>query len=218
MVITIDGPVASGKSTAAKNLAAALAFRHFDTGAIYRAVTLLALEARVDASDGARVRELLEGADIAADSSRVRLSGRDVSDEIRTPAVTAAVRPFAENIDVRRFVNAFAQRFTDGRNVVVEGRDMGTVVFPDASLKIYLTASDEERARRRWEELKLRGTPQEFDDVLAALRNRDEADRTREVAPLKVPEGAVVVDSTGWSEAETKAKLFEIAGERLKGL
>jgi len=215
MIITIDGPVASGKSTAARNLARVLGFDHLDTGALYRSLALMAVEEGIDPRDGGAVAEMMERARVGLAGERVFLCGRDVSDLIRRPEVTRAVRPLAENGEVRTFVRRIERSVAADGNIVAEGRDMGTVVFPDADLKFYLTCTDEERARRRWEELKERGTPQDFETVLAELRERDRADMTRKIAPLKVPEGAVVVDSTGWSADETLEALHSIVREKL---
>jgi len=215
MIITIDGPVASGKSTAARNLARVLGFDHLDTGALYRSLALMALEKGIDPRDGGAVAEMMKRARVSLAGERVLLCGRDVSDLIRRPEVTRAVRPLAENGQVRAFVQRIERSVAAGANIVAEGRDMGTVVFPDADLKFYLTCTDEERARRRWEELKERGTPQDFETVLAELHERDRADMTRKIAPLKVPERAVVVDSTGWSAGETLEALHSIVREKL---
>lgn len=217
MIITIDGPVASGKSTAARNLARLLGFDHLDSGAIYRSLALMAMRESIEAGDECAVADMMERAAIIIDDETVRLCGEDVTDEIRLPEVTRAVTPLAENPAVRAFVHRMERAMASGGDIVVEGRDMGTVVFPDADLKFYITSSDEERARRRWEELRQRDTPQDFETVLAELRARDTADMTREIAPLRKPEGAVVIDSTGWSADETLEKLRSIVTERLGG-
>lgn len=215
MIITIDGPSGVGKSTAARRLARALGFDYMDTGALYRTVTVLARHTRTDPADRAAVKRMLSRADIAVDGERVRVNGRDVSDEIRLPEVSAGVRPFAENPDVREFVKAIAHHLAEGRNVVVEGRDMGTVVFPEAEVKIYLTASIDERARRRFRELIERGIPQPYEVVVADIAARDHADMTRAIAPLRKPDDAVEADSSGWTREETSARLAEIVRRAL---
>jgi len=217
MIIAIDGPVACGKSTAARNLAKALGFDHLDTGAIFRALTVLAMQSGIDASDAASVRNLLKKADIRLDGDKVYLNGRDVSSDIRRPEVSASVKPLAENTDVRDFVKRLDHSFASGRNIVAEGRDMATVVFPDAEVKIFLTASAQERARRRCEELQARGTPQEYADVLTDLAARDHADMTRSIAPLRRAPDAIEVDTTGLAPEQSAARLVEIVKERLKG-
>jgi cytidylate kinase len=217
MIITIDGPVASGKSTAARNLARALGFRHLDTGAIYRALTLLAGELKVDPADRKAVSAMLARAGVRLDGETVYVEARDVSAEIRRPDISSSVRFFAENPDVRAFVKDLEHRAAAGKDIVVEGRDMGTVVFPEAEVKIYLTASAEERARRRSEELEERGTPQDYRVVLAELMARDRADMTRPIAPLRKAPGAVEFDSTGLTQEESAARLLEIVRAALKG-
>lgn len=215
MIITIDGPVASGKSTAARNLAAALGFEHLDSGAVYRSLTLLARQKGVKAADSAAVRAILAEAKIAFRGERVLLDGVDVTEEIRDPEITETVRPFAENPDVRAWVNDLQRETARGRDIVVEGRDMGTVVFPEADLKLFLSTSAEERARRRFEELASRGTPVAYETVLGRLVERDRADRGRKIAPLRKAVDAVEIDSAGWAAEETLARLVEIVRERL---
>ncbi len=218
MIIAIDGPVASGKSTAARNLASSLGFSYLDTGAIYRALTLMARRLALDVTDSATVRAMLARAEVRLDGDHVFLNGEDVSDEIRLPEISNSVRPLAENADVRTFVKDLEHALASGKNVVVEGRDMGTVVFPDADTKIFLTASPEDRARRRWEELERRGTPQDYEDVLADLIRRDEADTTRHIAPLRQAADALRVDTTGLSADESAALLLATVRDKLEGL
>ncbi len=216
MIVAIDGPVASGKSTAAKNLAGALGFRHLDTGMIYRAVTLLATRSGVDGADRREVAGMLARADIRIDKERVFVAGRDVTEEITLPEITRSVKPFADNPDVRAFVNALARAAAEDANIVVAGRDMATVVFPDADVKIFLTASAEERARRRYDQLRAKGTQEDYETVLADLQRRDRADITRPVAPLRKHKGAVEVDSTGWTSDETLHRLEEIVRAKMQ--
>ncbi len=215
MIITIDGPVASGKSTAARNLAEALGFEHLDSGALYRAVALLALREGIDPGDSLAVGEMLASADIRYEGKKTFLGGQDVSEEIRLPELTRSVKPFAENPQVRDFVNSIKRRFAEGKNVVVEGRDIGTVVFPEADLKLFLTASEEERARRRADDLVTRGTPRDVRTVLDDLRKRDEADTGRDLAPLKQAKDAILIDSTGLSQDETLARLLDAVRRQL---
>jgi len=218
MIITIDGPVAGGKSTAARNLARALGFDYLDSGAVYRAITLLARRTGIDTSNRGAVKTLLAQTRVRLEGEKTFLNGEDVSNEIRLPEVSSAVKPLAENPDVRDFVKAFERRITAGRNMVADGRDMGTVVFPEAPVKIYLTASAEERARRRWQELKQRGTPQAYEEVLAELTARDKADMTRAIAPLRKAADAIEFDSTGLEPEETARGLEKIVRGKLRGL
>lgn len=217
MIVTIDGPVASGKSTAAKNLAEALGFEHLDTGAIYRAITLLALSAGTDPADRAAVRRLLGEVKVHFEEERIHLNGRDVSDDIRRPDITSSVKPFAENPEVREFVKKLEHGIASGKDIVVEGRDMGTVVFPEANVKVFLSASAQERARRRWEELQGKGIDQDYETVLRELDARDHADANRSIAPLRKAPDAIEFDSTGLSQEETAGRLLEIVRSRLKG-
>jgi cytidylate kinase len=217
LIITIDGPVASGKTTAARNLAAALGFSHLDSGALYRALALLCSQRHIDPEAGEAVRAMLVSADLRTEGDRVFLDGRDVSSEIRHPDVTRAVKPLAENADVREFVKSIQRKFAEGRDIVAEGRDMGTVIFPEAEVKLYLTCSDAERAKRRWGELHASGVDQDYETVLAELRARDESDMNRAIAPLRKPAGAVEVDSTGLEPGETLRRLERIVREKTGG-
>jgi len=217
MIVAIDGPVASGKSTAARNLARALGFQYLDTGAIYRALTVLARRSATDAGCREAVRRMLASASVRLEGDAVFLDGEDVSGEIRLPEVSSSVRPLAENPDVREYVKNFERSLAAGKNVVVEGRDMATVVFPQADVKIFLTASVEERARRRWEELEARGTPQDYQSVLADLIARDKADMTRKIAPLRKAPDAIEVNTTGLLAEESASRLLAVIRDRLKG-
>lgn len=218
MIVTIDGPVASGKSSMARGLAERLGFTYLDTGAIYRALTLAAIRGGVALDDASLVSRMLSETEVRLDGDRVYLDGIDVSDAIRTPEVSRSVKPIAENTEARDWVNRLARKYARGRNVIAEGRDMGTVVFPDAEVKIYLSASVAERARRRYEELVQRGTPQDLQTVRRELEIRDHADMTRFVAPLRKAPDAVEFDSTGLELEETLDRLEEIVREGQRGL
>lgn len=198
-VITVDGPSASGKSTVARRVAAALGYRHVDSGSLYRAVTWQVLEAGVDPADAARVRELLErmAVELAPvdDSVLFRLGGKVAGPEIRTPAVAAAVSAVAANPSVREWVNRVLRQTPRLGGIVMDGRDIGSVVFPDAAHKFYLDASPEVRAGRRHAEQAGDGAGAGLGAVLDALRKRDSSDKTRREAPLAVPRGARIVDT-----------------------
>ena len=202
MIIAIDGPAGSGKSTVARGLARRLGFTYLDSGAMYRAVTLAALENGVDLKDGdalgrfatdARI-ELRERED---DNLQVLLDGRDVTKEIRSPAVTGASSQVAAHQQVRHALLAKQRGLIAAGDWVVEGRDIGTVVAPDATIKVFLTADPAERARRRAAELRRRGIEVEADDVHRAIEQRDRLDTTRSAAPLRQAEDAVTIDTTG---------------------
>jgi cytidylate kinase len=201
MVITIDGTVGSGKSTAAAGLARRLGAFHLDTGAMYRALTLKALETGADLEDAEALTALARASTVELDGEpgrqRVRLDGRDVSDAIRENRVSTHSHYLARTAGVREVLVA-AQRAVAERvgNVVAEGRDQGTVVFPDADAKFFLDAAPEVRARRRQLELADRGEVRSFREVLAEIEERDRRDTTRQADPLRMAEDAVRVDTS----------------------
>src|SRR4051794_7225497 len=202
MIIAIDGPAGSGKSTVARGLARRLGFTYLDSGAMYRAVTLAALEADADLGDGELLGELAANAQIRLherdhDNVQVLLDGRDVSEEIRTPAVTGSSSRVAAHRQVRKALLVRQRALIADGDWVVEGRDIGTVVAPDAAIKAFLTADPSERARRRAAELQRRGIEAEAEDVHRAIEQRDRLDSTRSAAPLRPAEDAVSIDTTG---------------------
>ena len=210
MIVTIDGPAGAGKSSAARELARRLGFRFLDTGAMYRAVTFAAKERGLDLADAARLAELVGEIRVDLDGDHVLLDGRDVTREIRTFDITTSIQYAADNPAVRNQLVAWQRAAADGRNVVTEGRDQGTVVFPHAECKIFLTADEDERARRRYRDLVIRGEHVTFDEVLDAQHVRDERDRTRQVGALRTAEDAIEVSTNGLSPAEVVARLEEI--------
>ena len=213
--IAIDGPAASGKSTVAELLAHRLGYLYFDTGVMYRAVTWAALLRGIPIEDEPAVTLLAEQLRIdvtppTADDGRqytVLADGVDVTWAIRTPEVDANVSPVSAYPGVRRALVAQQRRVAAGGRVVMVGRDIGTVVLPDADFKRYLDASVEERARRRWREVRARGEEADYEGVLVSMRRRDKIDSNREVAPLCVAEDAVVVDTTDLSIEEVLAEV-----------
>lgn len=219
-VIAIDGPAGSGKSSTAREVARALGIGHLDTGALYRAVTLAALDAGAPL-EGERVVAAARaaGADLVwvNDEVRPQVSGVDVSQAIRTQRVTERVSAVAALPAVRDWVNARLRAVAAEHpaGVVSEGRDIGTVVFPDASLKVFLTASPEERARRRARQLGIDGT-EEIDRLAEELAARDRADSTRAVAPLEPAEGAIHLDTTGLALDEQVGRVVALARKYLK--
>ncbi|MBI4577238.1 MAG: (d)CMP kinase [Planctomycetes bacterium] len=221
MVITIDGPAGAGKTTAARALARALGFRHLDTGAMYRAVTLVALERGLDMADGPALARLAASMDLRLEATggpdRVLADGRDVSEAIRTPRVNEAVARVATLPELRTRLAEMQRAFARGKDVVAEGRDMGTVVFPEAGLKIYLDADEGERARRRGLELSGRAGVRDGDlaRVRLELARRDRTDRGRAVAPLASATDAVRVDSTHMGIDAMVAELVRIARTRI---
>ena len=196
-VIAIDGPAGAGKSTVARAVARRLGLARLDTGAMYRAVTLLALRTGSDPGDAARVAELASGMVLSLDDDTVVLDGEDVTDAIRSPAVDAAVSTVAAIPAVRaELVRRQRDWVAERGGAVVEGRDIGSVVFPKAEVKVYLDAHPEERARRRSTQLGLEEEGDGLVSTAARLSARDSLDAGRAVSPLAVAEGAIVVDST----------------------
>jgi cytidylate kinase len=196
MIITIDGPAGAGKSSAARALARRLGFEFLDTGAMYRAVTLAGLRAGIDLRDQAALERLLEGLRLEMPPGRVILYGEDVTGLIRTAQVTAGSGPVADSPAVRRYLVRLQQDIAAGRNMVCEGRDQGTVVFPDAGCKFFLVADPAERARRRQREMAGRGEKVDVENILAAQTERDRRDAARDIAPMIPAADAVVLDST----------------------
>ncbi len=193
MIVTIDGPAGAGKSSIARRLAERLGFQFLDTGAMYRAVALAALRAGLGDNDAERIAQLANELPIDMVHERTFLNGEDVSAAIRTSEVSAAVYLAADNVAVRRRLVDLQRQIAAGRNTVTEGRDQGTVAFPQAQCKIFLTASPAERARRRYQELAARGEPITLDEVLAQQAERDRRDAARPVgALLKAPDAAEV--------------------------
>ena len=199
-IITMDGPAGSGKSTAAKALARKLGFLYLDTGAMYRAVALKAVREKVSLSDSAALTRLAARAKIdfkgRGDKVRVFLNGSDVSRSIRHPSISEAASRVAVVPGVRQAMVKQQRRIGRSGGVVAEGRDTGTVVFPGAALKFFLTASLAERARRRWRELRAAGHRVGLPQVLREARRRDVRDRSRKVAPLRAAPGAIRIDNT----------------------
>ncbi len=213
MIITMDGPAGVGKSTAARNLAANCGFAYLDTGATYRALTWRAIQAAIDLTDQAALAEMAGQTAIelipSPDGLRVLVDGRDVSADIRTPEVTNSVHYLAAAPAVRDVLVALQRRIgSQLGDFVAEGRDQGTVVFPDADIKFYFGASAEVRAARRCEELAAAGSPVELATVLADIHQRDDRDRSRPVAPLTRPDGAIDIDTTGNTIEQTQAELL----------
>jgi cytidylate kinase len=198
LIIAIDGPSGAGKGTVARAVAARLGYRHVDTGAMYRALAWKALHDGLDLSDEASVAALAERATFDVEGGRIAIDGHDVATAIRTPEMDRASAMVARHPAVRRVLVARQRSYGQGGGVVMEGRDIGTVVFPDADVKIYLDASPEERARRRAADpahTSSRNT--QLSDVATALAERDRSDSTRTASPLAVAPDAIVMDTTG---------------------
>lgn len=219
MVIAVDGPAGTGKSSVSKGLARALGARYLDTGAMYRMVTLAVLRSGIDPSDSEAVASAVGDVDLAVgydpDEDRCYLAGEDVSAEIRGDAVTQAVSAVSAVPAVRARLVELQRRLSDGSgSVVVEGRDIGTVVLPEADVKIFLTASAEERARRRNAQNVGNGLSDDYAAVLADVRRRDHLDSTRAVSPLRAADDALVVDTSDMNETEVVAHLQDLVHQR----
>ncbi|MGB3696968.1 MAG: (d)CMP kinase [Gordonia sp. (in: high G+C Gram-positive bacteria)] len=217
-VVAIDGPAGTGKSTVAGRLAADIGAHMLDTGAMYRAATLAVLRAGA-APDGESVGDIVEAADIRLTErdgdTAVFLDGDDVTREIRTDEVTAAVSAVSANPQVRAKLVDLQRRHADGAFLVVEGRDIGTVVFPDAALKVFLTATPEARAERRHRQNLAAGRESILAEVLDSVNRRDHLDSTRTVSPLRAADDAVLVDTSDMTLEQVIDRLTELVAERI---
>lgn len=217
--IAIDGPSGAGKSTIARILARELGFLYVDTGALYRTVGYYALTKGAQPGDAAAVEPLLAGLQLelryVEGEQRVFANGEDVSERIRTPEVSMAASAVSALPAVRRFLFQMQQDMAAAHSVIMDGRDIGTVVLPHAGLKIFLTASVEDRAMRRFTELKEKGGDTAYEEVLADMKKRDYDDSHRAAAPLKPAEDAILVDTTGFTLEQAVEKLKALTQERL---
>ena len=198
-LIAIDGPSGVGKSTTARRVAARLGWPYLDTGAMYRAAALAIHRAGLALEDRAGLERLLAGLSLAQEGTRIFMAGEDVSEAIRSQEVTRQVTPVSADARVREVLVNQQRRIGSSGRWVVDGRDIGTIVFPQACCKVFLTASPEARAQRRFLELQAKGQEADVQEVLADLQRRDEADSTRAVAPLRPAKDAVTLDSSGMS-------------------
>lgn len=219
MIIAIDGPSGAGKSTLGRLIARELNLLYIDTGAMYRAAALAVIEAGVSTTDEEAVAEVVTAADINLegdpDSLQVRLNGRDVSQEIRNEKVSHSASVISTFPPVRRsLVNRQRELGKRAGGVVLDGRDIGTIVFPQADLKFFLTAAPEQRAQRRYDEDRLKERDASFEETLAEINTRDRRDSTRNDSPLAIAEDAIVIDSTECSIDEVFLKMMTAVRER----
>jgi CMP/dCMP kinase len=209
MVIAIDGPAGAGKSTVARGVAKALGFTYLDSGAMYRCVALAALDRGVDLEDGARLGELAWGLDIGFEGDSIRLDGNPVGGRIRSPEVTIAASHVSVHPQVRQAMVKRQRELIASGNYVAEGRDIGTVVSPASPLKVFLTADEEERARRRAAD-----SGESVGEVQKAMRDRDRRDQDRADSPLRAADDSVSVDTTDLSPEQVVERIADLARER----
>ena len=214
MIVTIDGPAGAGKSTVARALAKRLGFYFLDTGAMYRAVAWAAKQRDLGWDDPARLVELARGMKIDLTENQVFVDGQDVTQAIRTADVTEVTHHAASNPGVREHLVNLQRELAAGRDIVTEGRDQGTVAFPQADCKVYLTASPEERARRRLDQMRNRGENAALEEVLQRQNQRDHGDATRSVGPLMAADDAVEISTDGLTRHEVVDKLEALVRER----
>ncbi len=220
--IAIDGPSGAGKSTLSRMIAKRFGLIYVDTGAMYRTVGLFVLRRGLDSHDEAGVISVLPDIHVGmryddGGVQRMILNGEDVSDEIRLPSVSIYASDVSAMPEVRRFLLQMQRKLAEENSVIMDGRDIGTVVLPEAGLKIFLSASPEDRARRRYEELRLKGVETTVEDVLRDINYRDMNDSTRAAAPLRPAEGAVILDTTGNTLEESFETVSRLVNAYLNG-
>lgn len=213
MIVTIDGPAGAGKSSISRQVAEKLGFEFLDTGALYRAVTLAALRQNVAMTDREALVACAAAVELQWSDYRITLGGEDVTDAIRTPEVTAAICHVADVTAIRRRLSELQREIAQGRNIVTEGRDQGSEVFPDAECKIFLTASSEERARRRQQQLSEMGQTVSLDKILEAQNKRDAEDESRPIGGLRAAEDSQTVLTDGMSPDDVLQEILRIVDE-----
>lgn len=214
-IVTVDGPAGSGKSTIAKIIAKKYGFTYLDTGAMYRMIALYALENSIDLQDSKAIETMLKNTKLDIVGNQFFLNGKDVSDEIRTPRVSAIVSPVSAIKEVRVKLVDLQREISKGKSVILDGRDIGTVVFPSGDVKIYLVASPEERAKRRLKEYEEKGVEADYESVLASIKERDFVDSTRKESPLKKAEDAHEIDSSTMSIDEVVEVISKYIDEKI---
>ena len=214
-VVTIDGPAGAGKSSVAKEAASRLGIKYLDTGAIYRAIALILYESEVRPVDDYIMREALDKIKIELRGREVLVNGFDVAGEIRTPMVDELASIYSAVPSVRRALLGLQKEQKNHGSIIAEGRDVGSVVFPDAKVKFFLTASPEARAKRRYSERISNGKDADYDQILQSIIERDKNDSTREVSPLTVPDGAIYLDTSDMTQEDAVNFIIEKVKEAL---
>lgn len=221
IIVAIDGPSGSGKSTVAKLLAMKLGYTYIDTGAMYRAVALQAKRDNVDINSGVALSDLCDRVQIGfvPDNGGLRtiLNGEDVSEEIRTPEMSMAASDISARKEVRQSLLSLQRRMGENGGVVLEGRDVGTVIFPNAEAKFFLDASLEERGKRRYKELAAKGLDVTLEQTIEDVRKRDINDSSRDIAPLKMAADSVLIDSTNIGIQEVVESMIRVVNEKVNG-
>lgn len=214
-IVAIDGPAGSGKGTITKKVGEKLGLINIDTGAMFRCVTLNMIQEKVDLKEEEKIKEILRNIKIELkENEEVFLNGINVSQKIREEEVTKNVSPVSVMPMVREKLLTMQRKMAEGKNVIMEGRDIGTVVFPNANVKIYLDASPEERAKRRMKQNQEKGIPSSYEEVLSNIMDRDKRDKNREIAPLKQAEDAMYIDSSDMTIDEVVSKIIKIIQEK----
>ncbi|WP_294657549.1 (d)CMP kinase [uncultured Fusobacterium sp.] len=214
-IVTVDGPAGSGKSTIAKIIAKKYGFTYLDTGAMYRMIALYALENNISLDDTEAVEDMLKNTKLDIIGNQFFLNGKDVSEEIRTPRVSAIVSPVSAIKEVRVKLVDLQREISKGKSVILDGRDIGTVVFPNGDVKIFLVASPEKRAKRRLKEYEEKGVEADYESVLASIKERDYLDSTRKESPLKKAEDAHEIDSSTMSIDEVVEAISKYIDEKI---
>ena len=215
MIVTIDGPAGAGKSTVTRKLAQEIGFQHLDTGAMYRAVTWQAIQNGIDFNDEFALQQVATNLILVFDADRVIIGGKDVSEAIRTPAITRQVVKVADAVSVRSQLVDLQRRIASRGNFVCEGRDQGTVAFPDAFCKVFLTASANSRAKRRSEQLQAAGHFVDFDQIVREQETRDIQDQNRKIGRLQKASDAIEVNTDQLTIDEVVVKLAKIVRKRM---
>ncbi|MGY0395318.1 (d)CMP kinase [Fusobacterium sp. SYSU M8A802] len=214
-IVTVDGPAGSGKSTIAKIIAKKYGFTYLDTGAMYRMIALYALENSIDLEDRSQVEAMLVNTKLDIVGNQFFLNGKDVSEEIRTPRVSGVVSPVAAIREVRVKLVELQREISKGKRIILDGRDIGTVVFPNGDVKIFLVASPEERAKRRLREYEEKGVEADYESVLSSIKERDHIDSTRKESPLLKAEDAHEIDSSTMNIDEVVEAISKYIDEKI---